>query len=377
MSDDREEEIAAVRPEEESESEGGDEVVESMGAVGEKIRAEKGDDKVKIMADPRRPTEKEIEHHNLTHIPYRNWCTLCVQAKGKDLDHRKDVREHRGLPEFAFDYCFPGDEFGYKLTILVGRERTTGMTMATVVPEKGSKGKFVADKVLEFIAECGHASGDIILKTDQEAAIGYLIKDIVLERGDEKGCRTIVEESPARSSGSNGVAERAAQSVEGQIRILKLALEARIGVDIPAESNVVTFMAACGACLLNRLEVGKDGKTAIERCKGKSATVMGVEFGEKVLYKRKLGQKFEKINSRWALGIFVGVRCRSGEFLISTVRRWRGSRRPGRCGGLLCRTVGRWTPSSGSSLCRGTCIEETNVQTEKYRKNNLPTPLNG
>ena len=64
--------------------------------------------------------------------------------------------------------------------------------------------------------------------------------------------------------------------------------------------------------MLNRLEVGKDGKTAIERCKGKSATVMGVEFGEKVLYKKKPGQKSEKINSRWSLGIFVGVRSQIG-----------------------------------------------------------------
>jgi hypothetical protein len=83
-----------------------------------------------------------------------------VAAKGKDLDHRKCIREERGLPEFSFDYCFPGDEFGYRLTILVGRERTSGMTFATTVPEKGSKGKFVADRCLEFFAECGFRTGD-------------------------------------------------------------------------------------------------------------------------------------------------------------------------------------------------------------------------
>ena len=103
------------------------------------------------------------------------------------------------MAEYSFDYCFPGNELGYKLTVLVGRERTTGMTMAAVLPDKGSTGKFATDKVLEFIAECGNQSGDIIVKSDQEAAIGYLIKDLVMERGDEKGCRTIVEESPARA----------------------------------------------------------------------------------------------------------------------------------------------------------------------------------
>ena len=194
------------------------------GAVGERIRAEREQENIKIMTDPRKPTGKEVELHNLTHLPYRNWCDVCVAAKGKDLDHRRDVREARGLPEYSFDYCFPGNEFGYHLTILVGRERVTGMTMATVVPEKGSKGKFVADKVLEFITECGNLKGDIVIKTDQEPAIKYLAKDIVLERGNEPGCRTIIEESPVGSSGSNGVVERAVQSVEGQVRALKLAL---------------------------------------------------------------------------------------------------------------------------------------------------------
>ena len=56
---------------------------------------------------------------------------------------------------------------------MVGRERTSGMTMATVVPEKGSKGKFVVDKCMDFFVECGCRSGDIILKTDQKPAIAF------------------------------------------------------------------------------------------------------------------------------------------------------------------------------------------------------------
>ena len=47
---------------------------------------------------------------------------------------------------------------------------------------------------MDFLSECGCRSGDIIIKSDQEAAIAYLVKDIVLERGDETVCRTIVEE---------------------------------------------------------------------------------------------------------------------------------------------------------------------------------------
>ncbi len=58
--------------------------------------------------------------------------------------------------------------------------------------------------------------------------------------------------------------ERAAQSIEGQIRVTKLALEDRTGQEIQAEANIITLIAECAAYLMNRLEVGRDGKTAWE-----------------------------------------------------------------------------------------------------------------
>ena len=45
-------------------------------------------------------------------------------------------------------------------------------------------------------------------------------------------------------------------------------------------------MANYAAVLLNRCEVGKDGRTASERSKGKKAKLCGIEFGEKVLFPR-------------------------------------------------------------------------------------------
>ena len=287
--------------------------------VGERIRASREERVVKKLIDPRRPTEREVEEHNLTHLPYRNWGPVCVRAKGKDSDHRKGIDEERGLAEFSFDYCFPGDDLDHRITILVGRERVTGMTMASTIPSKGSKGKFAADKVIEYFWDCGNGNGDVILKSDQEPAIKCLIKDLVLERGDEPGCRTMVEESPVGSKGSNGLAEKAVQEIEGQVRAIKLALEGRIGQKVDAESRIVAFMAEYAAYLFNRLSVGKDGKTPYERNKGKKATVMGIEFGEKLLYKKKAQSKADKINPRWEYGVFVGVRAKSGELWIATL----------------------------------------------------------
>jgi len=132
--------------------------------------------KFQILTDPRMPTKAEIDEHELSHVPYRNWCPHCVMGSGKDLDHRKGIEEERGLSEFSFDYCFPGDELGYKLTILVGRERSTGMRMATAVPTKATTGVFSTDKVVEIIDECGFQKGDQNVKEGQEGWMEMKIK---------------------------------------------------------------------------------------------------------------------------------------------------------------------------------------------------------
>ena len=129
----------------------------------EKIEAGGDERQVKKLGDPRMPTAAEVEDHNRTHLPYRNWCYHCVRGKGKDLDHRREVTEDRGLSEYSFDYCFPGDEFGFKLTILVGRERERGVTMAAVVPVKGSSGRFATEKIIEFMEECGDSNMGVIV----------------------------------------------------------------------------------------------------------------------------------------------------------------------------------------------------------------------
>ena len=138
------------------------------------------------------------------------------------------------MSEYCFDYCYPGDEFGYKLTVLVGVERMTGMKFATAVPVKGSSGKFAVDRALEFVAEVGDTDVQIIIKNDQEPSIQYLIKNLV---GSRESGRSILEESPIKSGGSNGVVERVVRVVEGHIRILFLALQGRMGRNIDAKKR--------------------------------------------------------------------------------------------------------------------------------------------
>ena len=296
---------------------GAEPALESQKA-GEEVQKMKAEDEgihIKRLIDPRKPSKKEVEEHVLkNHGQYRNWCPICVKAKGRDLDHRADATKERGLSEYSFDYCFPGDEFGSRLTTLVGRERKTGMLMATSVPMKGSTGRFTLDNIFEFFEEVGDTVAQLIIKTDQEPSMKSLVDDVVAAR--EEG-RTLVEESPKQSSGSNGVAERAVQEVEGQMRVILLALEENLGEEVKPNEPLVQFIPEFAAYVTNRMAVGKDGKTNLERVKGKRASLIGLEFGEKLLWKLPKKDKMAKLRERWCYGIYVGVRRRSGEFWVA------------------------------------------------------------
>jgi len=164
---------------------------------------------------------------------------MCVKSQGRDIGHNQDKGGERNLPEYSWDYCFPGDEFGNKMTVLVGKERKSKSWMAVTVPEKGGTGSFAVDKSLEFIEENGDKQGDIIVKTDQEPSIECLIKSILAARPEGK---TIPEESPKKSSGSNGVVERGVQEIEGRIRALYIGLDDCLGRKIDARESILSFM---------------------------------------------------------------------------------------------------------------------------------------
>ena len=113
------------------------------------------------------------------------------------------------------------------------------------------------------------------------------MEDLVKLRVDKGSQETIPENSPTYSHQSNGIAERAVQSVEGMIRSLRSALEERISGKLDITDAIWPWIVEYASYLMNRLEVGHDGRTAYERSKGKAGRVHGVEFGEAVLWKRR------------------------------------------------------------------------------------------
>ena len=280
--------------------------------------AEAGSRKTVRMQNPKMPHEDEVAEHYKTHLPYRSWCRHCVRGKCRRLPHRagKEKSDHN---ELHFDFCFLGKEGQANKTmpVIAVKERDSGMLMGAALPTK-TTGSYVSQRVMAFMKEVGVEYGDLTVKSDQEPAIQKVIEDVGKLRAIAGGGKYVVENSPVGSSASNGVIERGIQAISGQARVLLDALESRCGVEIEYGHPILCYIIEYAAFLINRFEVGHDGRTPYERCKGKKAKTMGIEFGEAVLWKRKaVGGALGKLSSTWDDGIYLGVRGRSGEMIVA------------------------------------------------------------
>lgn len=282
----------------------------------EEEHQEGGTRKPAHVRDPKLPSQEEVEEHALTHLPYRAWCCHCVRGKGRSMQHRS-LNEKPGIPEIHVDFCFMGKaEDERPKCIVVAKDRETRMIMCTVTPVKGGGHEFPARRIRAFINELGYEHADIAMKSDQEPAILDLVREVARIRIPAK---TVMDQSPVGSSASNGAIERGVQTAEGQIRVLKDALQARIREEIKSDHPVLAWLVEFAAVLVNRYEVGHDGKTPYERSRGKRSKLLGLEFGELVNFRKSPTQgKLAKLESLWDDGVFLGYRSSSGEVIVGT-----------------------------------------------------------
>ena len=78
----------------------------------------------KIARYPLNPTDEERRRHNVNHCPYRPWCNICVEGRGKEDPHYTNTSKEvqTGLPLIAFDSNSAGQEGKYddKVDSLIG-----------------------------------------------------------------------------------------------------------------------------------------------------------------------------------------------------------------------------------------------------------------
>ena len=125
---------------------------------------------IRIQKTPGVPTAAEVAAHKITHLPHRDWCPICVQARSREDKHfrkkNKDKEEQLGMPEIGMDYKSVGKG---RAKIIIIRDKLSRTTFAHVVECKGPGDDWAIRQVEEDIRETGRT--DIELKGDGEPSL--------------------------------------------------------------------------------------------------------------------------------------------------------------------------------------------------------------
>ena len=99
----------------------------------------------------------------------------------------------------------------------------------------------------------------------------------------------------------------------GQASTVKAVLDHRIGVKVPPDARILCCLMEFAAYLMNRCDIGRDGKTPLQRLYGRRDNRPILEFGEKILYMPAKPARGGKWQPRFHPRVFVGMLKPSSE----------------------------------------------------------------
>ena len=248
----------------------------------------------KTLRAPRAPTEQEREEHNLTHLPFRSWCHICVQAKSRQ-NHSKKLRMKQ--PVLQRDYSFMSDKGSdTQVTLLNARDVITGMSTSVVVPNKGHS-VYAEAELRRFVLDIGRTFG--ILQCDPEPALKAVGESVTSEVGGLSLRNSSVEWLQAQ--GGVGQAQALLYS---QVRALRLDFAERYDCEVPVTSPLFPWLVKHAQFLLNNFSVSTDGQTPYERRWDRKYTSAVCRFGEVVLF--RLPGRVPKAEPAWEHALWLG-----------------------------------------------------------------------
>ena len=249
----------------------------------------------KIAADPGRPSQLEVDEHEVDHYPFRSWCEECVKGRGTGEPHRTVAGERTAI--FSFDYLYltkglsglesveseavdKGDVDGAAsseslkepqkkcVKVLVAKDFKSGSVFAHVVLQKGlAADGYAVARLVEDIKWLGYAK--LLVKSDNEPAIVALCSEALRRLRIEGIAQVSREAPPAYDSSSNGAVEGAVKAVQGLLRTVKLGFERKTNCTVPEEHPILAWMVEHVAWILTTRVRRADGRTGFHNARGR------------------------------------------------------------------------------------------------------------
>ena len=215
------------------------------------------------------------------------------------------------------DYCCvrSGRSGDITATVLVGTLRPSGFCVATVVREKGPGDQHAIRVILGWLAEV-RIAGELRLRTNGEQAISALA-DLVAQR---RRPPTLVEISSVSGGDLCGAAERSCQAIAGVARTLCLALGELWGEQILVQHPLFAWLVSHAAWIINRFQKHHGDVTPFEMVMHKPFQSPIYEFGSVVMARHDAAGRPSRSGGKWTMGLWLGVRQDSCEYIVGTVR---------------------------------------------------------
>ena len=172
------------------------------------------------------PNDKEVQKHNLTHLPYKPWCPACVSYRARaDKQIRDNQTTASSVPCISFDFAYTKsmsdreDEQVGTMVALVYIDSQTGFLGCVPVRSKGQYSLMVQELV-SFPQLLGYT--EVVYRADNEPTARQLLK-LVVDTRLRMGLPTRSSTPPPYSHG-NALAENCIARIRGLTGSLMFSL---------------------------------------------------------------------------------------------------------------------------------------------------------
>ena len=130
-----------------------------------------------------------------------------------------------------------------KDTVLESEDLATRGIRAHLVSAKENGDPWIAGKIKDDIEEFGYGGAPVRIRSDQDPAIVDVQRAVMAKRGNAP---TILVDSPAGDSQSNGRVENEIKKVRNMVKALLSSLESRWGVRVARDHRVYPWVFEWG-----------------------------------------------------------------------------------------------------------------------------------
>ena len=176
----------------------------------------------RIQRTPESPTDAVRMADNATHVPFRDWCPICVASRGRSSPHIRVVVNKTAdtLPKFQTDYMFIRTVAESKTQpCITFVETRSGVVISFMCARKGGH----EDLTMEILrhSEAYGFLNPIIIQCDTEMSI----IDVCRKEARERNTRTVLRFAPKTSHESNGFVKAVHGHIQGLARCYQTQIE--------------------------------------------------------------------------------------------------------------------------------------------------------